>query len=75
MTKVYIVNQFQVSPVYVELTGNVTPIKPIQPVVIQFGSPQAIDEWEIPPAPLSIALDRETAIELAIALYQVTTQK
>jgi len=75
MTKVHIVNQIKVSPVYVKLTGNVTPIKPIQPVVIQFGPYQDIDEWEIPPAPLSIALDRETAMELAIALYQVTIQK
>lgn len=72
MAKVHCVNDVVVHAVKIELEG-ATPITPLEPIVIQFGSPQATDEWPIPPAPLSIALDRDTAIELAVALYLKAT--
>ena len=75
MTKVHCVDQITVHPVNVDLGDVVKPIRPLNPVVIQFGPPQATDEWEIPPAPLSIALDRGTAMELALALYQAASRK
>ena len=40
------------------------------PVAVQFPAPQAIDELPIPDAPLSILLDRDDALNLAIALYR-----
>ena len=70
MTKVYCVDEMTVHQVHIDLLG-ATPIRPIEPIVIQFGPPQAIDEWEIPSAPLSLAVDRETALNLAVSLYRV----
>ena len=69
MTKVHLVDDVLVHSIKIELDG-ATPIWPLGGVVIQFGSPQATDEWAIPPAPLSIAVHPDRALQLATALYQ-----
>ena len=74
MAKVYCVSEVAAFAPHIELEG-ATPIRPLEAVVIQFGAPQATDEWEIPSAPLSIAVLPEQALERAIALYQATTAR
>ena len=75
MTEVHFTDQVVVHKINIELTNNVTTLFPLDGVVIQFGFPQTTDELEIPPAPLSLGLDRDTALRLAVALYQKATQK
>ena len=52
----------------IDLEG-VTPIVPVRPVVIQWHGAQASDDWPIPPAALSLALDPDDALQFAIDLY------
>ena len=73
MAKVHLVNDATAWAVHMEV-DSATPIVPLNAVVLQFPAPQAIDEWEIPPAPLSIAVIPEVAIELAVALYQAARE-
>ena len=68
MTKVYCVDDALVHRVDGELDG-ATPIRPMEGVVIQFPTPRATVDWAIPPAPLSIAVRRDMALQLANALY------
>ena len=69
MAKIHCCNGARAFPVKIETVG-FTPIRQPLPVVVQFPAPQAIDELEIPDAPLSILLDRDEALNLAIALYR-----
>lgn len=46
-----------------------TPIRRPRAVVLQSPAAQANDEWEVPRAPLSLAVSPELAIRLAFALY------
>ena len=55
MAKVHLVIDARALAVSMELNG-ATPIVPLRAVALQFPAPQAIDEWEIPPAPLSLAV-------------------
>lgn len=70
MTRVNFVDNALVHAVRGEMEGP-TPIVPLRAVVMQFPAPQTIDELEIPPAPLSIALPPDVALELALALYEM----
>ena len=73
MAKVHCVEGAVVRPVKIELEG-ATPIWPLRGVVVQFPAPQATDEWPIHSAPLSFALTPESAIQLALDLYQAATE-
>ena len=73
MAKVHLVNGAVTHAVRFEPEG-VTPIVPQRAVVLQFPAAQATDEWPIPPAPLSLAVSPETAIHLALALYEAATE-
>ena len=55
MAKVHLVDDARVFGVNMELEG-ATPIVPLNAVLLQFPVPQTTDEWEIPRAPLSIAV-------------------
>lgn len=68
MAKVHCFDDVRVHAVNAEMDGAI-PIRPMEGVVIQFPAPRTIDEWAIPPAPLSIVLRRDKALQLAIALY------
>ncbi len=68
MAKVHLMTNARTFPVSMEIEGGATPIVPLSAVVLQFAAPQAIDEWEIPPAPVSIALVPEMARLLAQSL-------
>ncbi len=73
MAKVHLVNSGAAHAIKFELEG-ATPIVPMRAVALQFPAPQATDEWPIPPAPLSLGLSPEVAIQLALALYQAATE-
>ena len=67
MAQVHLVDDARATAVRMELEG-ATPIRPLRAVLLQFPAPQATDEWEIPSAPLSLAVRPEVARELGLAL-------
>ena len=69
MAKVHFVNDATVYAANMELDGAI-PIVPLRAVVLQFPKPQALDDWEIPPSPLSIGVHPDVARGLAEALLQ-----
>ena len=70
MAKVHFVGEARTFAVKIELAG-ATPILPLPGVVVlQFPKPQALDELEIPSAPLSLGLHPDAAVALAHALLQ-----
>lgn len=73
MPKVHCVNDARVHGVKLEMDG-ATPIVPLRAVVLQFPAPQTIDEWEIPPAALSVAVHPSTAREIAAALLRAAQE-
>ena len=60
MAQVHLVDDARATAVRMELDG-ATPIRPLRAVLLQFPAPQATDEWEIPSAPLSLAVRPEAA--------------
>ncbi|MCY3876584.1 MAG: hypothetical protein OXF88_20120 [Rhodobacteraceae bacterium] len=72
MPKVHCVNEARAFAVKIDMEG-ATPIWPLKMVVVQFPRPAATDELEIPPAPLSLALHPDVAIDLALDLYQAAS--
>ena len=69
MAKVYLATNARTIAVDLELQ-EATSIVPLNAVVLQFSVPQAIDVWEIPCAPLSIALVPEAARLLAANILE-----
>ena len=68
MTKVHFVDTAIVRSMATEMQG-ATPIRPLSDfVLIQFPVPQAIEELEIPPASLSVAVPPDEARGIARAL-------
>ena len=69
----HMMNNATVHPVRIELE-EVTPIRPLRAVALQFPAAEATDEWPIPSAPLSLALAPELARELAHAILAAADQ-
>ena len=72
MAKLYLVDTAATHAVKIELE-DAAPIRPRRFVTLQFSAPQTTNDWSIPPAALSLGLTPETAIELALVLYEAAT--
>ncbi len=70
MATVHFFGKAPVERINFDLEGNVTPMLPMKGVMLRLGSPEETVDLDVPPAPLSLVFHPDTAMEIAVALYQ-----